>query len=105
MSSHEKVPPSEDEGRTHATHKETSTQVCERSLPWTWLTDAEQYPSVSLYQPGDKVWHSPPNERSMVGPLRIVAHQSNEMYTLADVNTGQSYNGGVSVSYRELQRV
>ena len=32
MSSREKMPPSEDEGRTHATHKETNTQVCERSV-------------------------------------------------------------------------
>ena len=41
----------------------------------------------------------------MVGPLRIVAHQGSDTYTLADAETEKPYNGGVAVSYRELQRV
>ena len=41
----------------------------------------------------------------MVGPLRIVAHQGNEIYMLADASTGKSYNGGVAISSRELQRI
>ena len=41
MSSHEKVTPSEEMGRTHATHKENNTQVRGRGPGCTRLTGAK----------------------------------------------------------------
>lgn len=74
--------PNEEYWRTHASHQNSSTE----------------FPSVSYFQKGEKVWYSPANHNGLLGPYIIVEHKGDETYTIKKEITGEEHEYAVSKS-------